>query len=217
MPRDVQYAINVPFWRWLGLKERIAECRYWEPCGCESVESASSSGLPCRPGRAGCVSWCTASASITGLRRIINSNCSTRTTVYFEYSAIVTNKAVTGRTLWFFMCGRGNHEKVYGELKGGFAFDCVPIQRYEANRAWQVFSVIAFNLMRALQIGTAERRSMNRKRRTILPFQTIQTLRYRFINRAGLLVQPNDRQILDVGNNPVVRERFQAIESALAA
>ena len=80
--------------------------------------------------------------------------------------------------------------------------------RYEDNSAWQVFSVIAFNLMRALQAGTAERRSMNRKRRTIRPFRTIQTLRYRFINRAGLLVQPNRRQILDVGDNPTVRERY---------
>ena len=64
---------------------------------------------------------------------------------YFEYSAIVTNKEVTGRTLWFFMCGRGTHEKVYGELKGGFAFDCPPMQRYHANRAWQVFSAIAIS------------------------------------------------------------------------
>ena len=112
--------------------------------------------------------------------------------------------------------GRGTHEKVYGELKGGFAFDCVPTQRYEANSAWQVFSVIAFNLMRALQAGTAERRSMNRKPRTIQPFQTIQTLRYQFINRAGLLVQPKGRQILDVGNNPMVRKLFQAIENTLA-
>ncbi len=136
---------------------------------------------------------------------------------YFEHSAVVTNKEVTGRTLWFFMCGRSTHEKVYGELKGGFAFDCVPTQRYEANSAWLVFSIIVFYLLRALQAGTAERRSMNRKRRTIRPFQTIQTLRYRFINRAALLVQPNGRQVLDVGNNPMVRKRFQAIENALAA
>ena len=80
-----------------------------------------------------------------------------------------------------------------------------------------MFSVIAFNLMRASQTGTAERRSMTRKRRTIRPFQTIQTLRDRLINRAGLLIRPNGRQILDVGNNPTVRERFQIIESALAA
>ena len=124
---------------------------------------------------------------------------------------------VAGRTLWFFMCGRGTHEKVYGELKGGFAFDCLPTQRYHANSAWQVFSIIAFNLMRAMQAGTTERRSTNRKRRTIRPFQTIQTLRYGLINRAGLLVQPGGRQILDVGNNPMVQEHFKTVESALAA
>ena len=58
---------------------------------------------------------------------------------------------------------------------------------------------------------------MNRKRQTIRPFQTIQTLRYGFINRAGLLVQPGGRQVLNVGNNPMVQERFRTIESALAA
>ena len=58
---------------------------------------------------------------------------------------------------------------------------------------------------------------MNRKRRTIRPFQTIRTLRYGFINRAGLLVHPGGRQVLDVGNNSVVQERFKTIESALAA
>ena len=31
------------------------------------------------------------------------------------------------------------------------------------------------------------------------------------------LVQPNGRQILDVGNNPMVQERFKTVESALAA
>ena len=82
---------------------------------------------------------------------------------YFEYSAIVINKEVTGRALWYFMCGRGTHEKVYGELKSGFAFDCLPTQRYHEGSAWQVFSIIAFNLMRAMQAGTTEWRPTNRK------------------------------------------------------
>ena len=115
------------------------------------------------------------------------------------------------------MCGRGTHKKVYREPKGGIAFDVVPTHRYEANSAWRVFSIIAFNLMRALQTGTAERRSIKRKRRATRPFQTIQPLRYRFINRAGLMIKPNSRQTLDAGNNPTVRERFQAIENALEA
>ena len=104
---------------------------------------------------------------------------------YFEYSAIFTNKEVTGRTLWYFMCGRGTHEKVYGELKGRFAFNCLPTQRYHANSARQVLSIIAFNLMRAMHAGTTERRSTHRRRRTIRPLQTIQTLRYGLTNRAG--------------------------------
>ena len=135
---------------------------------------------------------------------------------HYEYSATVTNKAVTGRTLWFFMCGRGTHEKVHGELKAGFAFDCVPTQRYQANSAWQVLSTIAFNLMRALQARTAERRHTNRKRRAIRAFRMIHTLRHEFINRTGLLVQPNGRSMLDVGNNRFAPDRFQTIEQALA-
>jgi len=79
---------------------------------------------------------------------------------HYEYSAIVSNNMITGRTLWFFMCGRGTHEKVYGELKGGFAFDCIPPQRYEANSAWQVLSGLATALFSAL---TSRRRTSSRK------------------------------------------------------
>lgn len=45
---------------------------------------------------------------------------------HYDYSAVVTNKTVTGRTVWHFMNACGTHEKVYGELKGGYAFDCIP-------------------------------------------------------------------------------------------
>ena len=116
-----------------------------------------------------------------------------------------------------FMCGRVTHEKVYGELKNGFAFDCVPSQRFEANSAWQVVSVIVFNLTRGFQaLTTAPVQAANRKRRTLSRFEHIQTLRYRFLNRAGLLIRPNGRPTLDVGDNPLVRERFESIDTALA-
>ena len=209
------YAIKVPFWRWLGLKERIARRRTWE-----RVDDT----VACFDQWLWVPVWSRVMRVVVYRKRVRHLTAKNYQLDlfdpddgYYEYSAIVTNKEATGRTLWFFMCGRGTHEKVYGELKGGFAFDCLPTQRYHANSAWQVLSIIAFNLMRAMQIGTTERRSTNRKRRTIRPFQTIQTLRYGLINRAGLLVQPGGRQVLDVGNNPVVQERFRTIESALAA
>lgn len=210
-----EYAIKVPFYAWLGLKERIARRRRWQRVD-DTVESFEE--------RVRVPAWSRTLKVVIYRKRVMHRTAKNYQLDlfdpddgYYEYSAIVTNKTVSGRTLWFFLCGRGTHEKVYGELKGGFAFDCVPTQRYEANSAWQVMSVMAFNLMRALQTGTTERRRSNRKRRAIRLFKAIHTLRYQFVNRAGLLVQPNGRSTLDVGNNDVVRERFQAIEQALAA
>lgn len=210
-----EYAIKVPFYEWLGLKERIAKRRRWSRVD-ETVE--------CFEQRIPVPAWSRSMRVVIYRKKVAHW---TRKNFqldlfdpddgHYEYSAIVTNKAITGRTLWFFMCGRGTHEKVYGELKNGFAFDCIPTQCYEANSAWQVLSILAFNLTRALQATMSERRGMNRKRRAMRVFEAIQTLRYRFINRAGLLVQPNGRATLDVGDNAVVRERFEAFEQALAA
>ena len=85
------------------------------------------------------------------------------------------------------------------------------------NSAWQVVSVIVFNLTRGFQaLTTAPVQAANRKRRTLSRFEHIQTLRYRFLNRAGLLIRPNGRPTLDVGDNPLVRERFESIDTALA-
>jgi len=38
-------------------------------------------------------------------------------TVHFEYTAAVTNEQLTGANLWYFICGRGWHEKVVAELR----------------------------------------------------------------------------------------------------
>jgi hypothetical protein len=97
--------------------------------------------------------------------------------------------------------------------------NCSIIIESEANSAWQVLSVIAFNLMRGFQTKTTARqdRPRNRKRRTLRRFELIHTLRYRFLNRAGLIVCPNGKATLDVGDNALVRERFNSINSGLSA
>ncbi len=130
----VEYAIKVPFWRWLGLKEQIARRRRrWERVP-ETVERFEQ-WLWVRP-------WSRVMRVVVyrkrvrhGPAKICQLDLFDPDDGYFEYSAIVTNKEVTGRTLWFFTCGRGTHEKVYGELKGGFAFDCLPTQRYHEGSA----------------------------------------------------------------------------------
>jgi hypothetical protein len=128
-----------------------------------------------------------------------------------EYSAVVTNKAIGGPALWAFMCDRGIHEKVYGELKSGFAFACVPTLQYAANSAWQLKSVLAFNLSRSFpRATTARRRAPSHKRWALFGFETIHTLRALCFQRAGVLTHPQGRAILDVGSAAAVKERFQA-------
>ena len=137
---------------------------------------------------------------------------------HYEYSAILTNKRLNHRNLWHFYNGRGSHEKVYGELKGGFAFDCLPSLSEPANAAWQMLSVLAFNLSRAFQTQTsAPTRTANRKRRTLRRFVTIHTLRFKLLSRAALLIRPAGKTTLHLGASTETARHFLDIAHAIRA
>jgi len=137
---------------------------------------------------------------------------------HYEYSAILTNKRLNHRNLWHFYNGRGSHEKVYGELKSGFAFDCVPSLSEPANAAWQMLCVLAFNLARNFQTRTlAPARTANRKRRTRRRFDHIQTLRFKLLSRAAVLLRPAGKATLHLGASRTVASTFLAVASAIRA
>ena len=137
---------------------------------------------------------------------------------HYEYSAILTNKRLKPRNLWHFYNGRGSHEKVYGELKGGFAFDCVPSLSEPANAGWQTLCVLAFNLSRGFQAqALAPNRNSNRKRRTIRRFESIHTLRFKLLDRAALLLRPAGKTTLHLGASPAIAKRFLDIANAIRA
>jgi hypothetical protein len=211
---DAEYAIKVPFYQWLDLQSLIADRKRWYRVD-DKVDyfekqlwvEAWQRYLP-----------------VAIYRRSVGHKTAKNYQLdlfdpddgYYEYSAILSNKAVNGRTLWYFLCGRGAHEKAYGELKTGFAFASVPTHRYHANSAWQVLSILAFNLTRSFQTATgAPSRTQNRKRRPRWRFSSIQTLRFNFINRAGIITKPQGRATLDVGPSKTVREYFEKTEQML--
>lgn len=211
-----EYAIKVPFYPWVGLKRRVEETRKWT-----RVEEAVS----CCEHAVEVAQWRRSFRVVIYRRRVAHETAKNfqldlfdPSDGHYEYSAVVTNKSLSGPALWSFMCGRGIHEKVYGELKGGFAFDCVPTMRYAANSAWQMLSVLAFNLMRSFQAATmAERRAGTRKRRSLYRFESIQTLRYVCLHRAGVIVRPDGYATLDVGCSPAVADRFRRLDRLLRA
>ena len=93
-----------------GLKERIAECRYW---------GRVDATVECFEQWLRVPAWSRRMRVVVYRKRVHHRSAKNYQLDLFdpddgsfEYSAIVTNKEVTGRTLWFFMCGRGTHEKV---------------------------------------------------------------------------------------------------------
>jgi hypothetical protein len=211
-----EYAIKVPFYPWVGLREKVRQTRTWTRVT-ERVSCAEHAVAIAPWGRTfRVVVYRTHVAHETA--KNFQLDLFDPSDGHYEYSAVVTNKALGGPALWAFMAGRGIHEKVYGELKSGFAFGCVPSMQYAANSAWQCLSVLAFNLSRGLQLATtARRRGSSRKRRALFLFETIHTLRALCFQRAGVLVQPQGRATLDVGTAPGVAERFERLDRLLAA
>ena len=179
-PAGVEYAIKAPFYPWLNLKQ-VAARAHWK-----RVDERT---------------WCyeTRQTLWGRVRRIVlyrrHVNHKTRKNFQLDlfdpddghyYSAIPRPQ--------HFYNGRGSHEKVYGELKGGFAFGCVPSLEEPANAAWQMLSVLAFNLSRGFQAkATAPARNTNRKRRARRRFQSIHTLRYKLLGRAAVLLTPRGK------------------------
>ena len=210
-----EYAIKVPFHPWLHLKEVAGRAR-WRRI--DDVTSCYDTRLPIRP-------WDQVRRIVLYRRKVghetrknfqldlFDPACG-----HYEYSAIVTNKHVSGRTLWHFYNGRGCHEKAYAELRRGFAFDCVPSLREPANAAWQALSVLAFNLARAFQADTlAPARNTDRKRRTRRRFESIHTLRFKLLGRAAVLLRPAGKTTLHLGRSTTVADHFFAVAHAIRA
>lgn len=212
--KGAEYAIKVPFYPWLNMKNLVRQTTAWSRID-ETVSYAEQELEVAQWGQL---------LRVVLYRKRVGHKTAKNFQLdlfdpadgHYEYSAVVTNKDLGGRALWQFMCGRGTHEKAYGELKSGFAFDCVPTMRYAANSAWQLLSVLAFNLMRGFQaFTTAEIRASTRKRRCIFRFEHIDTVRYQLLHRAGIITRTNGVATLDLGCSRAAASRFRMVSQHL--
>lgn len=214
--RGAEYTINVPFYRRVGLKPLIAERTRW---------TKVNDTVDCFEKRLEVADWGGRMRVVIYRRRVRHEapknyqlDLFDPADGHYEYSSVVTNKPLTGANLWYFQCEGGSHKKAYAELKGEFAFDSLPSRSYAAISAWQMLSVLAFNLMRSMKVATTStKRTPNRRfGRTLYHLSHIQTLRYQFISRAVIVVRPGGRVTLDVGNTPKVAAVFKELAQALA-
>lgn len=213
--RDAGYGIKVPFYHWLDLQQYIRSKPKWtrvndDVSGFVVPEAATPWGKPL---------W------VAIYRRKVRHRTAKNFQLdlfdpddgHYEYSAITSNLGFKVANLWYFMAGRGNHERTIGHLKGGLAFHTVPTMAYAANSAWQQLVILTHNLLTNFQLETgAERRRRSRKHTTLPVLQTVQTLRFVLFHRAAALVQPGGKLTLRLANNPATRRLYTRIEDALA-
>jgi hypothetical protein len=130
---------------------------------------------------------------------------------------VTSNLEFTLASLWYFMCGRGNHEKTITQLKSGLAFHTVPTMAYAANSAWQQVVAYTHNLLTNFQIDTGAAQPKPSRRRTVLHvLQSIQTLRFELLNRAAVLVRPHGAMRLRLTDNSETRRIYHRIATQLA-
>ena len=214
--RGVGYAIKVPFYRWLDLQRYIRDSPTW---------------LPVAPGVTGFAvpgaetPW-HIPVTVTIYRKTVHHRATKNYQLdlcdpndgHYEYSAVTSHLALTVRNLWYFACGRGNHEKTSAQLKTGLAFHSVPTQTYAANSTWQQLVVLAHNLLTNFQLETGAPPRRRTRKHTVVPLlQSVQTLRFELFHRAALLVRPGGKTRLRMTDNLPTRQTFTRIANALAS
>jgi hypothetical protein len=213
----VEYAVRLPMWDWLHVRERISSRKQWKAVTKTIDAFTMQVAIP---------KW-KRSERVVVFRKRISGKPARAFQLdlfqpddgYYEYSMVATNKAVDERTVWSFMAGRGAHEHTIGELKSGLAFASVIAQDWDANCAWQILNALTHNLVRDFQVqaGIATPKKNSRKRTTRSLFRSIRTVRFEWLHLPGRLVRPQGRSELRIAAPPAVQARIQKAIEAIAA
>ncbi len=213
----VEFAMRMPMWQWLGVRERITSRKTW--LRVNDRVSAFSLRLRIKPWKR--------SERIVVFRKRISGKPAKDFQLdlfqpddgYYEYSMAVTNKTESESTIWHFMAGRGAHEKTLAELKQNVAFGSVVTDDWDANSTWQLLSALTHNLMRHYQLktGLAVARPNGLKRTYRHRFLSMRTLRFLTIHLPARVARPAGRRELRIAVAPTTRKRLEAIERAIAA
>jgi hypothetical protein len=210
----VEWAMKVPLWQWLGIRDAIAQRKRWTRV--DGRISGFETRLAIPHWNQGLRVGVYRKRVFHRTRKNFQLDLFSPDDGTYEYSAIATNKTLRVRALWHFMAGRGAHEKTVAELKQHYGFAAIPTNDRTANAAWQLISVLMLNLVRSFQIALgAAQRPRTRKRTYAYRLPSLRTLRFELIHQPARLVRPAGRQELRFAVAPRAREKIRAAERQL--
>src|ERR1051325_4298334 len=211
-----EYAVKVPFCSWIGLRSIVAARKSWKRVDDRISYFETTLRLDVWDLELRVVVYRKHVAHKT--RKNFQLDLFSPDDGHYEYSAITTNKELSGPALWQFAAGRGAQEKTIAELKGEFALDAVPSRHYGAHSAWQQLSILAHNLLKSFQLDTvAQSKRRSAKRTASYLLQSMRTLRFELVARAGRLCRPQGRHVLRLQVNPKTKQLYEDVAAALVA
>jgi hypothetical protein len=211
----IEYAIKVPMWKWLNLKQMILVRQRWS----HANERLAWFKRPVQIDAWGL------EVEMTFYREKLSDNPKkghqldffTPDDGVYEHSVILSNKQLEAENLRDFYNGRANMEHDIAELKGEFGFDVIPCRDYQGNGAHQQISTLAFNLVRNFQLDLLDPESRPRttSRTNIFEFASLKTLRFEMITAAGRLLNVGGTKILRLSQSTARRKMFESVTAGL--
>ena len=211
----IEFAIKVPMWPWLHLKDAILFRDRWY-----RIDKKRSYFKK----RVSIDSW-NLDLEMTFYREKLSDKPKqwhqldffTPDDGIYEHSIILSNRETSAGNIFAFYNGRANMEHDIAEIKGEFGFDVIPCRDYQGNGAHQQISALAYNLVRNFQIDILNptTRPKTASRTNLFTFRSLRSLRFEMITAAGRLLNVSGEKILRLSQSTMRRKMFEKAESAI--
>jgi hypothetical protein len=211
----IEFAIKVPMWKWLNLKEFILLRQRWyhvnkkqsyfrcvvpvEAWGLDLEMTFYREKLSETPKKGHQLDFFTPDDGV------------------YEHSVILSNKNISGDNLMNFYNGHANMEHDIAEIKVEFGFDVIPCRDYQGNGAHQQISTLAYNLVRHFQLDVLNptSRPKTSSRTNLFNFISLKSLRFEMIMAAGRLLNVSGEKVLRLSQSTMRRKYFEKVQSGL--
>jgi hypothetical protein len=109
-------------------------------------------------------------------------------------------------------------EREIAELKTEYGFANIPTKHYLANSTYQALAILTHSLVKNFQLATHQAPAKKRtsSRTTSFTFESLKSLRFKIIARAGRVVNTSGKSVLKLAQEPKVEAEYRKIERALA-
>ena len=130
---------------------------------------------------------------------------------------VATNQKLEAKNALDFYNGRCVMEREIAELKQEYGFANIPTKNFNANSAYQAISILAHTLVKNFQMTTDQvtKRKKTAGRTGMFSFESLKSLRFKIIARAGRVVNQSGKTVLKLVDEPAVRKEFEKISAEL--